>query len=361
MSEIKASPTPERILPADVAFTRKTFFKLLGGLVIVVAIGLGVWAWMALRVEEIPDELATMERSPDELVVPSLGDTPDLRVAHMRGERSFIVLEGIQSMRAEQGKEVNRALNRWVLPDTTKGYIVYDAQGMRVFEDKVRRFTEDFFAQEVRYPLYADFDGETLDVFKLIKGHHGLVVLDENGEVLMRHSGGFKADELDELREMLGAQEPPEPPPAPQFAAADLTQDSCKQKPCLFLFLGKKVARTDIPWIEDGFEGNRTDSFERMHRPEIRLAASAMQVPIKKSHGVIFGDLQGLEPEGWRILPDEPSLREAFGIEAGQSALVVIDTQGRLAFKETEFIPMYRWTLAIDITGESIKRGDDDS
>lgn len=337
---------------------KKLVLKILGALVLAVVAIAGWFAWTTLRVDDAPDELEAMERRPDDLVVPSLGDGPDLRVADMRGATSFIVVEGIQSMRTEQGKELNRALNRWELPETTKGYIVFDGEGMQMFEEKVSRFL-GFFADEVRFPVYVDFDAEALDVFKLAKGHHGFVVLDPQGEVLLRHSGGIQGAKLDKVRELIGAKEPPEPKPAPKFALAGVDNEACRQKSCMFLFLGKKVSRSEIPWIEDGFEGTRTECFERMHRPEIRLAASAMRVKIERSHGVVVGQTDDLRLEGWKLVDEDAAAREAFGLAPDENALVVIDKQGRLAFRETGFIPMYRWTLAIDVTGESIKRDDE--
>ncbi|MEM9456025.1 MAG: hypothetical protein AAGF11_17725 [Myxococcota bacterium] len=338
---------------------RKKVLYAIGGVLLVILLIGGAWGWQVLRVEDVPDRLATMERSPDEVVLSSAGHGDDLRLADLRGQTSVIVFEGIQSMRTEQGKEVNRALNRWILPEGTQGYIAWDGEGMRIFEEKASKFL-GFFAQELRFPIYVDWDGELVDVFKVVKGHHGLVVLDPQGEVILRHSGGMKGEALEELRVLLGAQEPPPPGPAPAFELAGLSNASCQQKPCLFLFLGKSVDRKDIPWIEDGFEGTRTACFERMRRPEIRLASSAMRVPITKSHGVIVGETSDLRLKGWQEVPDDPAAREAFGLGPEDSALIVIDTQGRMAFKETGFIPMYQWTLAVDVTGETILREDED-
>jgi hypothetical protein len=339
---------------------RKKLLYVVGGVLVAILLVAGAWGWQVLRVADLPEgELAAMERSPDEVVLSSAGLGDDLRLADLRGQTTVLVFEGVQSMRSEQGKEVNRALNRWVLPEGTHGYIVWDGEGMRVFEDRATQFA-GFFAQEMRYPIYVDWDAEMIDVFKLVKGHHGLVVLGPEGEVVLRHSGGLQGAELEELRTQLGAQEPPPTPPAPAFDVAGVTNASCRDKPCLFVFLGKPVARTEIPWIEDGFEGTRTECFERMHRPEIRLAASAMRVPITKSHGVLLGEVEDLRLRGWQVVPDDAAARGAFGLAPEDSALIVIDTEGRLAFRETGFIPMYRWTLAIDPTGEQILRQDED-
>lgn len=337
---------------------RKQLLYVFGGILLAILLVAGAWGWQVMRVEDLPDELAVMERSPDELVFSSVGHGADLRLADLRGQTSVLVFEGIQSMRSEQGKEVNRALNRWQLPPGTHGYIVGDGEGMQMFEDRAHQFV-GFFAEELRFPLYVDWDGEMVDVFKLVKGHHGLVVLGPAGEVVLRHSGGMQGAALDELRTRLGATEPPPPPPAPAFTVGGLDNAACRVEPCLFVFLGKPVARGDIPWIEDGFEGTRTDCFERMRRPEIRLAASAMRVPITKSHGVLVGSTDDLRLQGWQVVPDDQAAREAFGLAPDDSALVVVDTEGRLAFRETGFIPMYRWTLAIDTTGEQILRGEE--
>lgn len=356
---VRAHGDPQRILPTAVSRRRRKILYVIGGLLLAILCLGGAWGWQVLRVEDLPDELAVMERSPDEIVLSSVGHGDDLRLSSLRGQTSVIVFEGVQSMRIEQGKEVNRALNRWILPESTKGYIAWDGEGMRVFEDKATKFV-GFFAEELRFPIYVDWDGELVDVFKLIKGHHGLVVLGPDGQVLLRKSGGLQGAELDELRTVLGASEPPDPPPAPSFQLGDVDDQACRQKPCLFVFLGKPVARTDIPWIEDGFEGGRTECFERMRRPEIRLAASAMRVPITRSHGVLVGQTEGLDLKGWTVVPEDADAREAFGLGPDQSALIVVDTQGRLAFRETGFIPMYRWTLAVDPTGEKILRENED-
>ncbi len=338
---------------------RKKLLYVIGGVLLAILVVGGAWGWQVLRVEELPDELAAMERSPDELVLSAAGRGEDLRLADLRGQTTVLVLEGVQSMRSEQGKEVNRALNRWVLPDDTRVYIVWDGEGMRIFEDRATQFA-GFFAEELRYPIYVDWDAQMTDVFKLVKGHHGLVVLGPDGQVEMRHSGGLQGAALEDLRVRLGAEEPPPPPPAPAFDVAGITNASCREKPCLFVFLGKPVARTEIPWIEEGFEGTRTECFERMRRPEIRMAASAMRVPITKSHGVLLGEVEDLRLRGWQVAPDDADARAAFGLAPDDSALIVVDTEGRLAFREVGFIPMYRWTLAIDPTGEQILREDED-
>lgn len=334
---------------------RKKFLYVAAGVLVAILLVGGAWGWQVLRVEDLPDQLAAMERSPDEVVLSSAGHGDDLRLADLRGQTSVFVFEGVQSMRSEQGKELNRALNRWILPEGTKGYIVWDGEGMRMFEEKASQFV-GFFAQELRFPIYVDWDSEIVDVFKLVKGHHGLVVLGPDGQVVMRHSGGLQGQALEDLRTQLGAQEPPPPPPAPAFELAGLTNASCREKPCMFVFLGTPVARTDIPWVEDGFEGTRTECFERMRRPELRLASSAMRVPITRSHGVLVGEVEDLRLSGWQVVPEAAAAREAFGLAPEDTALVVIDTDGRLAFREIGFIPMYRWTLAIDPTGEQILR-----
>lgn len=341
--------------PAAVPRPRKKFLYVIGGVLLAILLVGGAWGWQVLRVEDLPDELAAMERSPDEVVLSGAGVGPDLRLADLRGQTSVLVFEGVQSMRSEQGKELNRALNRWILPAGTQGYIVWDGEGMRMFEEKAAQFL-GFFAHEVRFPIFVDWDAEMVDVFKLVKGHHGLVVLGPDGQVQLRHSGGLKDQALEDLRVQLGAEEPPPPPPAPKFELAGLTNASCREKTCLFVFLGKPVARTEIPWVEDGFEGTRTECFERMRRPEIRLATSTMRVPITKSHGVLVGEVDDLRLQGWQVVAEAAAAREAFGIAPDETALVVVDTEGRLAFREKGFIPMYRWTLAIDPTGEQILR-----
>jgi hypothetical protein len=330
----------------------------LGLLVMVGAVG----AWRIFRVDDVPEELPPMERSPDDIVLKSMTDAPDLALAELRGKTVFLVVVGAQSGKNREGQPLNRALNRWRYPDSTVGFIVADAEGVGFLAGMVEDYVA-FFAKESRFPIYVDFEGITLETFKLAKGHHGFVVLGPDGSVLERRSGGMPIEELDALRERLGAEEPPAPPPAPAFAIGGLDVSSCSPRACAIIFLGAPVRRDQIPGIEDGFDGERDEAFALLSKPEVRLAATALKMDLQGAPGVLVGDVSGLHelPErGFTHVAEAAEARAAFGLEPTDTAMVIVDAEGRLAFKRVGFIPMYEWGTAADLLGAEVMPEEDD-
>lgn len=315
------------------------------------------WAWRILRVEDIPEQLEAMDENPDAVVLESLSEVEDLVLGQQRGFKSFYVIVGMRTPK-EEGIDLNRALNRWQYPDTVKGYIVGDAEGAEMFRGMATKYL-NFFRKEARFPIFVDFQGAMLRVFKLPKGHHGFVVLDADGSVLVRQSGGMKGDALEQLRTLLDAELPPPPPPAPEFSIAGLTKASCADRPCAFIFLGSPVTRSQIPGIKDGFDGEPEDGFELMNRPEVRLAASALKMDLKGGHGVIVGQLD-VPADPWTVLAQSEPARAAFDIGPDQTAFVIVDEQGRLAMRRVGLVPMYMWGEAADLLGAELMPGDKD-
>ena len=85
----------------------------------VVVLPAGASAWYLLRVEDIPESLPPVELDPAAIEIAATGDGPPLRVADLKGKTSFFVLVGAQTGKSAEGERLNRALNRWVYPDTT--------------------------------------------------------------------------------------------------------------------------------------------------------------------------------------------------------------------------------------------------
>ena len=340
---------------------RRAFKLALIALGLLVMVG-GVGAWRIFRVEDVPEELPPMERSPDDIMLASMTDAPDLELAALRGKTVFLVVVGPQSGKNREGQALNRALNRWIYPESTVGFIVADAEGVGFLAGMVEEYVE-FFAKESRFPIYVDFEGITLETFKLAKGHHGFVVIGPDGEVRERRSGGMEGAELDALRELLGAEEPPEPPPAPDFKLGDLDTSSCSPRACAIIFLGAPVRRDQIPGIEGGFDGEREEAFALLSKPEVRLAATALKMDLKGAPGVLVGDVADLDElpgRGFAHVPEAAEARAAFGIEPTDTAMVIVDAQGRLAFKRVGFIPMYEWGSAADLLGAEVMPEEDD-
>ena len=308
-----------------------------------------VTAWRLFRVEGIPEVLEPIEADPTEIVIEGLGDQPTLRLAELKGHHAFFVLVGAHSAKSKEGEEINRALNRWIYPEGTTGYIIGDAEGFGLLRDKITKIMGNF-AEEVRFPLYVDFEGVFMQTFKLPKGHHALVVLGPDGEPLFRHSGGVEGAGIDEVRELLGAQEPPPGPEPPAFSLGPLDHERCAQRTCAIAFLGEPVEQADVPGIEGGFAGDDDEGFERMRNPSVRIVRTLLPTRLEEADGVIVGRISGLELETWTSIAEDESARAAFEVAPDEAALVII-SEGRIAFFDRGLIPLYRWSAAADLLG----------
>jgi hypothetical protein len=322
------------------------------GLAIVasLAVLLGIGAWL-LRVEDIPDELPPIQGDPLALAIPSTGNDPPLRVAELAGKTAFFVVVGPQTGESKEGQQLNRALNRWILPKQTVGYIVGDAEGFGMFQQKIAEIMKHF-ATEMRYPLYVDFEGSFVKTFALPKGHHGFVVLGPDGSVLERRSGGAEGEDLERIRVMLGAVEPDLGPPAPEFAVGDLDRAGCGSgTPCALVFLAKDVECNEVPGIPDGFDGDDEEKFAKMRDPSIRLVSTAAKAKLEHAKGIVIGALRDVELHGWQQVDAAPAVRTAFGIDDDEAAIVVIDEGGRVAVCERGLVPIYKWGRVADLLG----------
>ncbi len=325
--------------------------KVLAIVLGLLGVGLGGALWWLLRADEIPAELEAAE-DPASLVIPGIGEQPTLDAALMQNKTTFFVFVGIQSWSSDEGKSLNRALNRWMLPDGVQGFIIFDAEGLGFLAEESEEYMTRF-GDETRYSMYGDFGGAFRQVFKMPRGHHGFVVVGSDGAVKLRKSGGAAGDaELEEIRELLGADEPPPGPPAPRFHVASLSDTACAAKPCALMFLGEPVARGDIPGVDDGFEGEDEEKWAQMQRPSIRNVGSALKLKLAGAGmGVVIGTLSDLElPPGWETASDDAELRQAFGVEPGASAFLVL-RDGKVAFRGDDVIPFYEMGRVSDLVG----------
>ena len=314
---------------------------------------LGAGAWMLLRVEDIPEQLPPVELDPDDIVIDGVAGAPPLALEQLRGKTVFFVLVGPWTGESEEGEDLNRALNRWEFPDTTQGYIIGDAEGFGVFSDQIGELMQHF-AAEVRVPLYVDFDGIFARTFALPKGHHGFVVLGPDGEIVMRKSGGVPLEQLDEVKQLLGAEEPPAGPEAPAFEIGNVRRDDCIQEPCIILALGRSVALSEIPGVEGGFEGDDEAAFEQMLDPALRNLAMARRMELGDRRGVIIGQVpDAVELVGWERIDEHPQSLTELGIEPDQAGIVLVE-DGRIRLLATGLVPLYRWGVVADLLGVEV-------
>jgi hypothetical protein len=342
------------------ARTKLKIFALGAG---VVVLGLGAAAWsMWPEVDDIPTQLEEIdpEVSIAELELDAQGPEPALRLGDLKGKTVFIMIEGKESMTGGEGKLLRRALHRWTLPEDVIGFSVGDAPaGAMIMKGKIESDFVGPMREELKLPIYIDFGGSFTDAFSLPKGHLGFIVLDVNGEVALRHAGDADEATLAEIKTLLRAEEPAPGPAAPVFQIGELDNESCAGRSCVLVFLDAKVARSEIPGLEDGgFEGEMKEVFEQIKKPSIRLArilAADWEADQRAGiGGVIVGEGEGWEVEGWAFVPEADEARQAFGI-GDAAALVILDDQGRVAFSEAGRVPFWKLSMAADVLGIEAK------
>ncbi len=323
----------------------------------------GAAAWMLRsRAEEIPTELPPTDIDPMSVVIPGSGGLPDLKLADYKGKTIYLILGDRESMEAREGKEFDRALNRWTYPPDVVGFAIGDAEGFKLLSGKIEEML-GAMRPEMRLPLYIDFDGAITKAFKLPKGHTGIVVLGPDGALKLRHSGPPKPEDdiIARLKLALRAEEPVLPP-APPFKVGTLDNAACAGKTCLFVFLAVPVKKSELPGVEGGFDGGMEESMKLLQNPSIRLAGLAHDLNDKldkldkpeklakdsdkpladKVLPTLIGAVEGVELKHWKTLPDAPEARAAFDIPGDQAALIAIDPEGHLALRELGVIPMYK-------------------
>lgn len=325
--------------------------KIVGIALALLAAMVGGLLWWLLRADDIPATLEPAE-DPMTLSIPGIGSQPTLDAALMKDKTTFFVFVGIQSWGSDAGKPLNRAVNRWNLPANAQGFIIFDAEGLGFLAEKSEEYMERF-GSETRFPMYGDFDGGFRQVFKMPRGHHGFVVVSPEGKVTLRKSGGAKpGPELDEIRTLLEAEEPPPGPSVPEFTLGSLSQSACANKPCALVFLAEPIGRTDIPGIDDGFEGEDEAKWDQMKKPGVRNVGSALKLQIGDAGlGVIAGQVSDLElPPGWSVVPDDAAVRKAFDVEPGTASFLVL-REGEVAFRADGVIPMFELGRVSDLLG----------
>ena len=325
--------------------------KKLLAIIVLAGTGIAGAAWWMTRTEDIPEVLEAVEESPAVVEIPGINGLPALKLEALAGKTVVIVVSGTWSAKSPEGEATNRALSRWVYPESTLGYVVADAGGMGMFSKKIEA-TMTSYAAEVRFPLYVDFEGVFVDTFKLPKGHHGLVVLGPDGDILQRHSGGLEGEALDALREQLGATEPALGAPMPELSAGGLDTAACKDTVCAFVYSGPDpVVRADIPGMKPGgFEGDDDVRLQQMRKPAVRNATLARKMKLASTRGVLIGNIaEDVTSEGWeRVnLSDGADALGALGF-ADEPGIVVFD-HGKEAVRATGLIPLHQWGRVADL------------
>lgn len=327
------------------------------GVVVIAVAALSVGTWRLLRVEPIPEVLEPVE-NPASVRIPGVAGMQDLVFADLHGQTTFFVMVGVQSWTSDEGRGLNRAVNRWVLPESSKGYIIFDAEGLGLFRDKATKYMTQF-GSETRFPMYGDFEGVFRRALKLPQGHHGFAVIGPEGDVVLRKSGGMSdPGEVEALRELLGAVEPPPGPAVPDFALAGLSDEACARRPCALLFLGDTVARGDVPKIDDGFEGEDEERWAQMDKPHVRAVANALKLNLEgRALGVMVGTTENLDFPGWKRETSASAVRGAFGVATDETSLLVLK-DGKIAFAASGKIPLFQLGQVSDLLGVEFKFDD---
>jgi hypothetical protein len=324
--------------------------------VVVLALGAAAWS-MWPEVDPIPEQLDAIDPtiSIADLSLEAQGPLPALRIGDLKGKTVLLMIEGKESMSGGEGRQLRRALHRWQLPDDIVTLSIGDAPaGAAIMRSKILDEFVGPMRGEMKFPIYIDFGGKFTTALSLPKGHLGLAIIGPDGELALRHAGDADAAKLAEIQALLRAEEPAPGPAAPDFAVGELTDENCADRICTLVFLDSKVARNEIPGLEDGgFEGDMKASFEQIKKPSIRLAAmlagdwSAEE--LGQIAGVVVGEGEGWSAPSWPFVADGVQARAAF--EVGDQAGMIILDHGRVAYSALGLIPFWKLSMAGDVLG----------
>ena len=139
---------------------------------VIVLAGVGYAAYtLRPQAEEIPEtlpELDTATLDPMAIKIPD-ETLPPLALADLKGNTVTIVLDNKDSWKSKENRPHYRALNRWVLPETSKVFAIADLNGLGLFRGKISEIMA-FMRPEMRHPLYLDFEGVVYETLKMPKG-----------------------------------------------------------------------------------------------------------------------------------------------------------------------------------------------
>ncbi|MBV1859397.1 MAG: hypothetical protein KUG77_13375 [Nannocystaceae bacterium] len=328
--------------------------KKILAIVVVLAVVMTAGAlWWMTRTEDIPEVLEEIEESPAAVEIPGINGQPTLKLEALQGKTVFIVVSGTWSAKSPEGEATNRAVSRWVYPESTVGYVVADAGGLSVFAERIEA-TMLSYASELRFPLYVDFEGVFIDTFKLPKGHHGLVVLGPDGSVTLRHSGGLEGEALEALREQLGASEPEPGAPMPELSLGGLDTAACQETVCAFVYSGPEpVVRADIPRMKPGgFEGDDDVRLQQMRKPPVRTVTLARKMHLVSTLGVFIGDIaDDVTTQGWERVNLSDGAAALRALDLGDEPGLVVFDHGKEAVRATGVIPLHQWGRVADLLG----------
>ncbi len=334
---------------------------------VLVLCGVGYAAWMMRsQAEEIKADFGPVD--PQKLAALTLpGDSglPDFKLADKTDKTVFIVVGDRESQGTGEQKARNLALNHWLFPDHVEGIIVGDVKGFELFKSKILEIM-GMIRPELRYPMYVDFKGDVFETFHLPRGHAGTAVI-QNGKVVFRHAGVMEPDKIEELRKLLQASEPPTPD-APDFTLGELTRESCKGKVCLIATLPNPVPLSEIPELEGGFEGDHTQVFEQMKRPEIRVASLVAKIDAELKDasqfgGVLVGETPNVTYKHVKLVSPADveqtttGIKIALGLPLDVPTMIIINPEGKVVLAEHGMLPMYKLgrvgeLLGIELDGQ---------
>lgn len=321
------------------------------GVVVLGLIGVAAWT-LRDRTEEIPETLEEVEIDPMSLRIPD-EELPELALAELKGSRVLLMLEDKDSWQTLEGRPRNRAINRWILPDDVRAFYITDLKGFELFKGRITKIMGSF-RPEMRYPSYLDFKGALYEGFKMPRGHSGTIILDAAGELAFRHSGPLDEAQVEEVKGLLEAREPPREE-APDFVAGDLSNEFCRGKVCVLAFLSAPVKRSDIPGGPGGFRGDREEGFKKFSEPSVRLAGVMERTDGKVDRdaveGVIVGELEGFQLKHWSTTPSADEARAAFKLPEGEDALVIVNKEGEVVLRESGLLRFYQFGTIADHVG----------
>ena len=295
---------------------------------------------------EVTDDLPPLPADVDvrRLVLPPTAGQPGLDLGDHAGRRVFLLVADARSAMSMSGFRLRNALMRWRYPPSVVGFEVASFDGVM---GKMASMMEPMMTSMggmSRFPMSVDTEGTLVDAFSLPAGHLGLVILGEQGEVLLRRSGAVDDEALAAIARLLRASEPPPPPPAPDV---DWPSGIDGRPPIAVAFLGGTLREREVRGVS---MFSMPTAMQDPTRRIVDQLDQRMAIPADVDI-VVVGDLRGFADRDWHRVEHGPALRRAFEVPDGEPGLVVIDGDGRLAFRETGLIDMWKLGFAAEALG----------
>lgn len=343
---------------------RKRFVKRVGGwllLTFVVLAGAGFFwlrEWWEVPVASYSEELPPLPHdfSLRDVRLPAHGDAASIDLDSWRpvGQTSCLYLCDMRAISDPIAIAWVAALGELVGEDSKEsgrliGVIEFPEFPALLRGPPTRMLTK--FANEFPFPMRIDFGGTVRKQFQIPEGVSGVVLLGPDGSK-KRLIGELDDKKRDELRRFFGGSGSTAVR-APQLRTIAGLEGLRAGAAVGIAFLAREIREAEAPAFDSTPLGMLLRGFEPPADPSVRLVTflAGASASTNDSELVIAGKLDGFAAKPWKRVVDDAALRSAFGIPAGEAAIVAIDGAGFIRVRVVGKTPMWRLGVVAEVLG----------